>query len=248
MEKVKEMFNMQSRLNTMTNGEDWKSGETSESRNINFYRCIYMEAAEAIDSFNWKHWKDIESDHDWDNAIVEVIDIWHFLMSAILMEGKIDLVRDLEFRTPVKEPNSNLLIAHLEKIISQSIASIDTEDTNIKEILATFLDILSESGVSGDALYIKYIAKNQLNIFRQDHGYKEGTYIKVWDAVEDNVIAQKLMEQHPEFTANQLYKELQREYLHLEENQRHGDHKCEFEEGCEDDVPEDSISDEVVEN
>jgi hypothetical protein len=56
------------------------------------------------------------------------------------------------------------------------------------------------------------------------------------------------MEQHPEFTANQLYKELQREYLHLEENQRHGDHKCEFEEGCEDDVPEDSISDEVVEN
>ena len=26
-----------------------------------------------------------------------------------------------------------------------------------------------------------------LNFFRQDHGYKEGTYIKDWDGAEDNV-------------------------------------------------------------
>lgn len=235
MEKVKEMFNMQSRLNTITNGDDWKSGETSEGRNINFYRCIYMEAAEAIDSFNWKHWKDIESGHDWKNAIVEVIDIWHFLMSAILMEGKIDLVRDLEFKSPVSEPNPDILIAHLEKIIKQSINSIDVEDTKINDILTTFLDILSESGVSGDALYVKYIAKNQLNIFRQDHGYKEGTYIKIWDAIEDNVIAQSIMERHPDYTARQLYRELKDEYSHLKENCLQGDHKCEFEEESESD-------------
>jgi hypothetical protein len=35
-----------------------------------------MEAAEAIDSFNWKHWKDIEGEPDLDNAKVELVDIW----------------------------------------------------------------------------------------------------------------------------------------------------------------------------
>jgi hypothetical protein len=39
-----------------------------------------MEAAEAIDSFNWKHWKNIESEPDLDNAKVELVDIWHFIM------------------------------------------------------------------------------------------------------------------------------------------------------------------------
>jgi hypothetical protein len=30
------------------------------------------------------------------------------------------------------------------------------------------------------------VGKNVLNFFRQDHGYKEGTYIKVWGGREDN--------------------------------------------------------------
>lgn len=32
----------------------------------------------------------------------------------------------------------------------------------------------------------QYTGKNVLNVFRQDHGYKAGTYIKVWDGREDN--------------------------------------------------------------
>ena len=36
----------------------------------------------------------------------------------------------------------------------------------------------------------KYIIKNVLNKFRQDNGYKEGTYKKIWkmgeDSLEDN--------------------------------------------------------------
>jgi hypothetical protein len=35
-------------------------------------------------------------------------------------------------------------------------------------------------------LYNQYIGKNVLNFFRQDNGYKEGTYIKIWDGREDN--------------------------------------------------------------
>jgi hypothetical protein len=35
-------------------------------------------------------------------------------------------------------------------------------------------------------LYRQYVGKNVLNFFRQDHGYKEGTYKKLWNGREDN--------------------------------------------------------------
>jgi hypothetical protein len=31
-----------------------------------------------------------------------------------------------------------------------------------------------------------YIGKNALNIFRQNNGYKDGTYVKIWSDKEDN--------------------------------------------------------------
>jgi hypothetical protein len=36
-------------------------------------------------------------------------------------------------------------------------------------------------------LYRAYVGKNVLNAFRQDHGYKAGTYDKLWQGREDNV-------------------------------------------------------------
>ncbi len=37
-----------------------------------------------------------------------------------------------------------------------------------------------------DTLFAQYVGKNMLNLFRQDHGYREGTYRKLWSGVEDN--------------------------------------------------------------
>ena len=37
-----------------------------------------------------------------------------------------------------------------------------------------------------DDLYRIYVGKNVLNFFRQDHGYKDGSYKKVWQGREDN--------------------------------------------------------------
>jgi hypothetical protein len=64
MNQIKQMFELQQKLNDATNGLIWTEGATKEGRQISWLRCIYMEAAEAIDSFNWKHWKDIEGEPD----------------------------------------------------------------------------------------------------------------------------------------------------------------------------------------
>ena len=88
---------------------------------------------------------------------------------------------------------------------------------NIEKTSNLFVMLLSEIGLSSDDLYIKYVVKNQLNSFRQNNGYKDGSYIKIWGMVEDNVIALSIMTDNPEFTPSQLYKELERKYNKLKQ-------------------------------
>ena len=42
------------------------------------------------------------------------------------------------------------------------------------------------AGLDFDNLYSAYVGKNVLNFFRQDNGYKDGTYVKNWAGREDN--------------------------------------------------------------
>ena len=49
-----------------------------------------------------------------------------------------------------------------------------------------FARVMELIGMEFDELYRHYVGKNVLNFFRQDHGYKEGTYVKLWDGREDN--------------------------------------------------------------
>lgn len=93
MDKIKTMFTMQLELNNRTNGTDWMlTGMTKEGKEINWKRCIYMECAELIDSLPWKHWKDIDGEADMNNAIVEIVDIWHFIMSALISENSVNAI------------------------------------------------------------------------------------------------------------------------------------------------------------
>ena len=43
-------------------------------------------------------------------------------------------------------------------------------------------------------LYVSYIGKNVLNFFRQDNGYQNGTYKKLWSGKEDNEHLVELVE------------------------------------------------------
>jgi len=68
----------------------------------------------------------------------------------------------------------------------------DVENFSSKTLLSREFDIKGFSqlmvGVDlcFDDLYRRYVGKNVLNFFRQDHGYKEGSYVKVWNGREDN--------------------------------------------------------------
>jgi hypothetical protein len=50
-----------------------------------------------------------------------------------------------------------------------------------------FWQLLVAVELDFDQLFVAYVGKNVLNFFRQDNGYKDGSYIKLWDGKEDNL-------------------------------------------------------------
>lgn len=201
-ELLREMFVLQQQLNDETNGKGWENGYTKNNKLINWKRCIYMEAAELLDSFSWKHWKNIDKDTDWDNVRVEIVDIWHFVMSLLLEDYKVNGKGDIEaliaevaesqgFNDFCKEPydssafDSLELVNEIEAMIHMTSGfKLDLFDDLLKE----YFDLSLKCGVNLSELYRFYIAKNVLNRFRQNHGYKEGCYVKKWDGKEDNEV------------------------------------------------------------
>ena len=87
--KLEEMFLLQKKLNDETNGLNWELGRNKYDKEINWLRCIHMEVSELIDSTPWKHWKNITDEADIDNIHIELVDVWHFLMSYILQETNV---------------------------------------------------------------------------------------------------------------------------------------------------------------
>ena len=225
LDYIKEMLLLQQKLNDDTNGIGWENGYTKNDRIINWKRCIYMECAELIDSFSWKHWKDINGPIDWENAVIEIVDIWHFVLSMVLEDGRINrgkgidrLARDITdvkgFERFTKEP-CNIkdatpaeIINDVEKILHETTGfNVDIYDN----LLKNYFSLSLKCGVNLKILYKYYVAKNVLNKFRQDHGYKEGSYKKVWNGKEDNIIMLEILDKTL-LNANKLYDELKVAY------------------------------------
>ena len=213
MNLIEQMFSLQKQLNDETNGEIWLTGVTRENRKISWYRGIYMEVAEAIDSFNWKHWKNINDEPDWDNIRVELVDIWHFVMSESIRIGDRKYAHKFLNLEPKGGFDVDILVSSLEEMLSLSVASsIESETNNIRKITDLFFTIISHLDIDVENLYKRYIVKNQLNTFRQQNGYKDGSYVKNWDGVEDNVVAFEIMNLNPTITPSDLYKKLDSKY------------------------------------
>jgi len=227
MDKILLMLQLQASLNDATNGDKWTEGKTKHGNIINWKRCIYMECAEMIDSFTWKHWKNLDADADWDNLQIEVIDVWHFIMSLAIenysqtLRGGIeDLAIDIsEFDSFANIDTKHKLFALQEDVIAKvediMLDTLSKETLNIEKLIADFFDLVLMSGLDLESLYKLYVGKNILNQLRQDNGYKDGSYVKVWDGQEDNVVMKRVWEENSDLKPDALYKELTKLYLAL---------------------------------
>ena len=217
--KLEEMFLLQKQLNDSTNGKNWELGQNKFGKDINWLRCIHMEVAELIDSTPWKHWKNINAAPDMNNIHVELVDIWHFLMSYILQETNVpravSLVNTHCIYEAVEDIDVKLMVKEAEKLSYISLA-IETGNmpsfSGIERFIDQFFRCCKISGLSFTWLQKLYIGKNCLNKFRQDHGYKEGSYVKVWNGDEDNVIMVSILETMENVSFDELYSKLEDNY------------------------------------
>ena len=227
LNKIFSMLQLQQQLNDTTNGENWENGITKNAKHINWKRCIYMECAEMVDSFAWKHWKSIDKPNDWNNHKIEVVDVWHFIMSEALRDYNIGLkgnVEDLalnisqslEYARIVDMKETYGSIEDIFAIVEEIMCTVlNKSEFDIEKLLKQFFHLVELSGLNLDSLYRLYVGKNILNQFRQDNGYKDGTYIKVWDGLEDNMIMKKIWEDNDHLKPEQLYRELAKQYTAL---------------------------------
>ncbi len=219
MSKMEIMLTLQQKLNDSTNGEGWENGLTKQGKKIDWRRCIYLEAAELVESYPWKHWKNIDAKVDRANIEVELVDIWHFVMSEVLRVNRLnDNLPIVELAIRLEDAIGNI---DAQKIEDDYYAEIEAIEELIKKLFCHFelvdftksyFELCRKLGLSFERLYQLYIGKNILNIFRQDHGYKEGSYIKVWNGKEDNVVMQEILASNSGITPEELYKRLEEKY------------------------------------
>lgn len=209
--KLQEMLRTQDGLNRIIN-VDWKTAKNP------WTRAIWIEAAELLEHLGWKWWKKQEPNYG--QAEIELVDIWHFILSQYaegmnevnigqLTDAMIQRMHDRGRRIAVYQ-NQVVCIDDLqlrERVEVLAAAAAAGDDT-----LPAFTAICELIGLTFDQLYDFYIAKNVLNTFRQRHGYKDGSYTKVWDGIEDNVVLEHLMQERPAADGNQLYQLLETIY------------------------------------
>ena len=198
------MLTMQNNMNTRVH-ENWVE------QHFEWYRAAWIECGELIDHYGFKWWK--KQNPDLEQVRLEAIDIWHFGMSALFVEDKSieDIAAEMEDQIRGHQPSG---LDVRESTEALALNCLQTKGFSV----ALFWDLMLASGLEFDSLYAAYVGKNVLNFFRQDHGYKEGTYVKNWSGKEDNEHLVELVEsldETDEDFAQHLYLALEKRYREL---------------------------------
>lgn len=87
MDKLDQIFNLQQNLNRRIGVETEGLNEEQKTMWVlNYTRAMQQELAELIDSVPWKWWAKYQK-FDEQNAKVEVVDLFHFLVSLAQVLG-----------------------------------------------------------------------------------------------------------------------------------------------------------------
>jgi len=165
-------------------------------------RAIHVESVELMDHIGWKWWKHHEPDRA--QIELEMVDIWHFIMSLMIHECEGNLQHAALLLSDSWNQDMPAEFAGTSAIEMAEGLGVVFYMGNTINGLMTFRGLMHECGLTDEHLYTRYMAKNVLNLFRQEHGYKEGTYQKTWGDKEDNEVLAESMAREPGYGPNDL--------------------------------------------
>jgi dimeric dUTPase (all-alpha-NTP-PPase superfamily) len=180
--QAKRMLELQDELNTFTNRKDVTTSQSESWTALGreWYRAIWMEAAEMMERQPWKWWKSAP-ESDLEQQQIELVDIWHFLLSMFIEEDISPETVAAGFFTGNAQSYKD------QQDAIEGIAAAALNANSAAQIGLQFGRACKAFELDFNTLYAYYVYKNVLNIFRQKHGYAEGSYQKIWAGEEDNV-------------------------------------------------------------
>jgi len=195
------MLELQDAMNSKVN-HDWAN------QGYAWYRAIWVECAELLDHYGWKWWK--KQTPEADQVKLELVDIWHFGLSILLLDGddRESIASLVEKQFAEAQPSGDFR----EDLEAFTLHTLQTRQFDV----AGFAALMAGIGLDFDELYTRYVGKNVLNFFRQDHGYQDGSYRKQWGGKEDNehlVEAVAELDHGSEQFQADLYTALKQRYL-----------------------------------
>lgn len=203
-QKLENCIVLQDEMNSLVN-PNWKKARYP------FQRAAWMEMVEALSTTNWKWWK--QQSPDQYQLKLEMVDILHFMLSDGILKGisgiqvnNIWQTTKLKFH-PSMTNDAEDIFYYGEMFIECAIRG----DLFWNHYFNTMLAM----GIDFKDIVDMYIGKNTLNIFRQKHGYKDGSYIKEWFGAEDNKTLENIMIQNPSFNSTEIYNALELAYTEV---------------------------------
>ncbi|MDY6983770.1 MAG: dUTP diphosphatase [Pseudomonadota bacterium] len=175
------MLTLQAQMNAKVN-PDWINAAYP------YLRAVVVEGAEAMEHHGWKWWK--KQERDLAQLQMELVDIWHFTLSHMLLQRHGDQEKALadllapDFTASIRFDGRDYVLTDLDLIGKMELMIGLAAARRIS--LPLFEALLNDCDMDWKELYCQYVGKNVLNFFRQDNGYKQGTYRKLWGGREDN--------------------------------------------------------------
>lgn len=171
---------MQNAMQVIALGDDWRT------QNKNYATAVFVEAAECMNHLGWEWWKKPELNLE--QARMEVVDMLHFAMCGLLLEPMPPSIMYgmLEQGVQNMEPAQYDELEQWDTFTFVKEAALCTCVNNFPFSIYLIYRAAQSLGMTSDHLFTAYVGKNMLNRFRKANGYKEGTYVKIWNGREDN--------------------------------------------------------------
>jgi len=195
----KETMELQKKFNDQV-APGWMQDKRNQK--YNFWMAILDETTEVLNSKHWKWWKDPSkmNEVDWDNVQVELIDLFHFILSICIQQNAEHVLFSQLLNLQMNKDKITLIKddKYFEDFWNNFLMAVQMK--NLPVMAVSWGDFWFRAGGDVNVLFKEYRIKAALNKIRQEFGYGK-EYQKMWNfngkMVEDNVVAWELSKDIP---------------------------------------------------
>ena len=166
LDAISNMLEMQHRMNTRVH-EQWID------QGFEWYRAVWIECGELMDHVGYKWWK--KQVPDMEQVRLEVVDIWHFGMSALFKPGNTveALAQEIASAWVEQEAQDNDAEMDVGRVHAATESLAQDALASKSFSVPLFAELMRACSLTPEQLYRHYVGKNVLNFSGRTTGIKK---------------------------------------------------------------------------